>query len=229
LPEYLTLDCTLSSVPSIPIIGRDRQAKRRRNLMRPRALAVFTVVIVTLSLSIAPAVAQTVNFTADLLGANERPTPADSTATGSATAELSGGPGLWVLTYNITYEGLSGPATVGHIHDAINPGGLPFTEQFGAPVHDLDSLISPIVGDWSYLDAAQPLTDENADALIAGRMYINIHSDLFPNGEIRGQLLAVDEPPPPPPGVIPLPAPLALGLVGLSGAFAAWKRGRHAV
>ena len=45
-------------------------------------------------------------------------------ATGSATAQLNGDPGLWILTYEITYEGLSGPATVGHIHDAMRLFGI---------------------------------------------------------------------------------------------------------
>jgi hypothetical protein len=191
------------------------------------ALALLCAVAVSLN-----AYAATVNFTADLAGPNERPEPTDSTATGTMTGQLTGDPGLFVFTYEITYEGLSGPATVGHIHDAINPDpNPPFTEKFGAPVHDLDSLESPITGDWTYLDVGQPLTDEHAANLIAGRMYVNIHSELFPNGEIRGQILAVDD------GggggggggggAIPLPAPLAIGLFGLSAAgVGAWKRQR---
>ena len=195
---------------------------RRRSSFE--ALAFICAIAISLN-----AYAATVNFTADLLGANERPTPADSTATGTLTGQLTGDPGLFVFTYTITYEGLSGPATVGHIHDAINPDtNPPFTEKFGPPVHDLDSLDSPIQGDWTYLDLGQPLTDEHAANLIAGRMYVNIHSELFPDGEIRGQILAEEEPPPPPPpGVIPLPAPIVFGLFGLSAAgVGAWKRRR---
>jgi hypothetical protein len=197
---------------------------RRRFLA---ALALLCAFAVSLS-----AQAATVDFTGTLSGANERPDPNDSTASGTVTAQLNGDAGLWVLTYEIIYEGLSGPATVGHIHDATSGGDVPFTEQFGAPVHDLDSLDSPIQGDWSYTDLAQPLTDEHAANLIAGRMYVNIHTDLFPNGEIRAQLLAVEEPPPPPPpdnggGVIPLPAPVFIGLFGLGAAgLGAWKRQR---
>ena len=195
---------------------------------RPRSLAALAVVCAFALASAANAA--TVNFTATLDGASERPDPVDTPATGTATAQLNGDAGLWVLTYEITYEGLSGPATVGHIHDAINPEPTPpFTDRFGAPVHDLDSLESPIQGDWSYTDLAQPLTDAHVENLLAGRFYINIHSDLYPNGEIRGQLLAVDEPPQPPGngGVIPLPAPLLLGLVGLGAAgLGAWKRQR---
>jgi hypothetical protein len=201
--------------------------------MRRRSSFTALGFICAIAISVA-AHAATVNFTADLSGANERPTPNDSTATGTMTGTLTGDAGLFVFTYEITYEGLSGPATVGHIHDAILPEPTPpFTERFGAPVHDLDSLDSPIQGDWTYLDASQPLTDEHAANLIAGRMYVNIHTDLFPDGEIRGQLLAVEEPPtepptePPPGGVIPLPAPIVMGLFGLGAAgVGAWKRRR---
>src|SRR5688572_9704019 len=99
--------------------------------MRP--VFAFALVIALFVLVIAPAPAATVDFTATLNGANERPDPTASLATGTATGQLTGDAGLWVFTYHIEYSGLSGPATVGHIHDAINPGGQPFTEQFGPP------------------------------------------------------------------------------------------------
>ena len=193
--------------------------------MRHRSSLAAVVVLCALAISLS-ARAATVDFTATLTGAAERPDPAETAATGTMTAQLNGDPGLWVLTYEIIYEGLTGPATVGHIHDAINPEPTPpFTERFGPPVHDLDSLESPIQGDWSYADLAQPLTDAHVENLLAGRFYVNIHTDQFPNGEIRGQLLQVEEPPPP--GVIPLPAPILIGLVGLSAAgLGAWKRNR---
>jgi hypothetical protein len=174
--------------------------------------------------------AATVDFTSTLNGANERPTPTNSTATGTATGQLTGDTGAWVFTYHIEYSGLTGPATVGHIHDAINPGGQPFTEQFGPPVHDLDSLTSPIDGDWRFDDATLPLTDEFAGKLQAGALYVNIHSDQFPNGEIRGQLLAVNEPQPPqPPSGIPLPPGVWTGLMGMAGSgLAVWRVRRRA-
>ena len=188
--------------------------------------AILTPLISVLLLGVA-ARGATVNFTATLAGANERPDPVVSPGSGTATGTLTGEDGSWVFTYQIVYADLTGPATVGHIHDAVNPGALPFTEQFGPPVHDLDSLTSPIDGDWRFDVAVQPLTDDSAAALLAGRMYVNIHSDSFPNGEIRGQLVPVDAPPPPPPGVIPLPAPVYAGMLGLFLAGrSVWKQRR---
>jgi hypothetical protein len=194
--------------------------------MRRSAILIPVILVLALALTARGA---TVNFTATLAGANERPDPADSPATGSASGTLTGEDGSWVFTYHVEYADLTGPATVGHIHDAINPGGLAFVDQFGPPVHDLDALTSPIDGDWRFDDAGQPLTDASAAALLAGRMYVNIHSELFPNGEIRGQFVPVDAPPPPPPGAIPLPAPVYAGMLGLFFAGRnVWKQRRAA-
>ena len=191
-----------------------------------RCLCTFATAVLMVAVS---ARAITVDFTSTLNGANERPDPVDTPATGTATGQLTGDPGLFVFTYSIQYSGLTGPATVGHIHDPGAAASEPFTEAVGPPVHDLPSLDSPINGVWSYTDLAQPLTDELAAALQAGRLYINIHSDLFPNGEIRGQLepVIVPPPPPPPPGVIPLPPAVWTGLITMAGStFAAWRMRR---
>ena len=188
--------------------------------MTCRICSAAAAALIALGAMSAPAA--TVNFTATLNGANERPTPNDSPATGTATGQLTGEPGSWVFTYHVEYSGLTGPAGLGHIHDAINPGGQPFTEQFGPIIHDLDSLASPVDGDWRFDDVAQPLTDEHATNLLAGRMYFNLHTDLFSGGEIRGQIIADSEPPQPP--VIPLPAPIFLGLSGLAAAGFATRR-----
>jgi hypothetical protein len=192
-----------------------------------RRFVLVALAIVALA-SYASAV--TVDFNSTLAGANERPDPADSTATGMMTGQLTGDPGLFIFTYHIEYSGLTGPATAGHIHDAILPEPTPpFTEKFGAPVHDLPSLDSPIDGVWSYTDASQPLTDELAAALQAGRLYVNIHSEQFPDGEIRGQLLAeAAPPPPPPPGAIPLPPAVWTGMMTMAAAgFSVWRTQRR--
>jgi hypothetical protein len=165
--------------------------------------------------------AATVNFSSTLSGANERPTPNSSPGFGTGTGQLTGGPGSWVFTYPVEFADLTSAPGLGHIHDAINPGGEPFTEQFGPVIHDLDSLTSPVDGDWRFDDSEQPLTDEHATNLLAGRMYFNLHTEQFPGGEIRGQILADVTPPPQP---IPLPAPVALGLAGLGIVTLATRR-----
>ena len=43
---------------------------------------------------------------------------------------------------------------------------------------------SPKVGTWNYPQASE-------DALLSGRLYVNIHSATSPGGEIRGQIVPV--------------------------------------
>lgn len=89
------------------------------------------------------------------------------------------------LTYNITFVGLSGPATLAHFHNA--PAG-----SNGGVVKTLTTT-SPIAGVWKSTDA-QPFSPAMVAELLAGRLYVNIHTQQCPGGEIRGQL-AIDATP----------------------------------
>jgi hypothetical protein len=149
----------------------------------------------------APAFGADIPFTASFSGANERPTPNASPATGLATATLSGSPGAWVFTYHIEYSGLTGTSVNGaHIHLGETPVGAIPTEQSGGVKHGLDAQPMPVPsgvidGDWRSTDATQTLTDAFAQDLVDGKMYFNIHTlPSFAGGEIRGQIIAVPEP-----------------------------------
>jgi len=43
-------------------------------------------------------------------------------------------------------------------------------------------------GKWTPEDATQPLTQKDLDNLLSGRVYVNVHTEKFPDGEIRGQV-----------------------------------------
>ena len=80
-----------------------------------------------------------------------------------------------VLKWRLVYSGLSGPATMAHFHGpALRRQNAPVVLPFPNPV-------SPIVGQ-ARLTAAQ------ADDLLNGRWYANVHTALQPAGEIRGQV-----------------------------------------
>ncbi len=82
-----------------------------------------------------------------------------------------------VLTLRITYTNLKAPLTAWHIHKApqgVN-GGVIF--NFGVPVADELTYVSP------------PLTADQENDLKTANYYVNLHSTLYPGGEIRGQLL----------------------------------------
>lgn len=80
------------------------------------------------------------------------------------------------LCYSITYSQLQGTETEAHLHGA--PSG-----ETNAVLYDLTPLGTPKV---SCLGPIKPAEEK---LLKKGRMYINIHTDLFVAGEIRGQVV----------------------------------------
>ena len=43
-------------------------------------------------------------------------------------------------------------------------------------------------GTWTPTDATQPLTQHDLDDLLSGRVYVNVHTVNYPDGEVRGQV-----------------------------------------
>jgi CHRD domain len=117
------------------------------------------------------------SFKVTLTGAQQVP-PVDTAATG--TAELTYDPATRVLTWNVSYSGLSGPATMGHFHGPAAQG------KNGPPVIWLSPKGSavevPIKGEAT-------LTPEQAQQFSAGEWYINVHTQAHQAGEIRGQVI----------------------------------------
>jgi hypothetical protein len=128
-----------------------------------------------LALAAMPASADTVKFAAALSGKNETP-EVKSDGTGTATATLD--TASRNLDWEITFWGLSGPATAAHFH-----GPADATKNAGVAV--------PIAkaGDPQPYKGTATLTPEQMADLMAGRWYINIHTQANPPGEIRGQVL----------------------------------------
>ncbi len=121
----------------------------------------------------AATIAAETTYHAKLGGMSEVPGN-DSKGTGEATVMFDSA--THMLKYTVTYSGLSGPATMGHIHGPAAAGkNAPVLIPFKGAV------TSPIKGE-ATLDAKQ--TKELED----GVMYVNIHTKAHPGGEIRGQL-----------------------------------------
>jgi len=82
-----------------------------------------------------------------------------------------------VLTLRISYNNLRAPLTAWHIHKA--PAGVngPVIHNFGVPAPS----------EFYYISA--PLTADQENDLVTANYYVNLHSTLYPGGEIRGQLL----------------------------------------
>ena len=81
-----------------------------------------------------------------------------------------------VLTWKVTYSGLSGPATAGHFHGPASTG------QNAGVVVPFNNPSNPIQGTLT-------LTPGQIADLMAGKWYVNIHTAANPGGEIRGQVM----------------------------------------
>ena len=166
--------------------------------MRRLLAAVFAIAFLTGAALIADSRAKSVR--AKLVGFQE--VPALSTpATGDFRARI--GPNEAELTYDLEYSGLLGTVTQAHIHfgqrsvnggimiwlcgTTANPGPA------GTPTCPPSGKVSRTVGPLDVVGpAGQGIAQgEFAEALRAmreGVAYANVHSTMWPGGEIRGQI-----------------------------------------
>jgi len=111
---------------------------------------------------------------AALNGANERPTPVVTQGTGAGTLTRIGNQ----LLFDITYTGLTSPASAAHIHGRADTTGF-------ASV--LMALPTPS-GTSGTLAGSLTLDNATLSAIVDGMAYVNIHTSNNPGGEIRGQI-----------------------------------------
>jgi hypothetical protein len=137
------------------------------------SLGVVAVAVGLASCAV-PQASNTVALSAKLSGANE--VPANSSA-GSGTLDASLDKQTNVLTWTVTYAGLTGPVKAGHFHGPAAAGA-----NAGVALGFSGSVESPIKGS-ATLTAAQ-LAD-----LMAGKWYVNLHTAANPGGEVRGQVM----------------------------------------
>ncbi|WP_369726507.1 CHRD domain-containing protein [Bradyrhizobium sp. LLZ17] len=122
---------------------------------------------------VATASAEVVKLQADLKGGNEVP---PNSSSGSGKAEATYDTETKILSYTVTYAGLTGPAMGAHFHGPVEAG------KNGGIVLPFKTVQSPIQG-------SATLTDNQATDLLAGKWYANIHTAMNPGGELRGQML----------------------------------------
>ena len=125
-----------------------------------------------------PASAETVRYKATIVPSSEVPPVANSGGTGQLAATYD--TASKVLSYDVTYSGLTGPATMAHFH-----GPAPVGKHAGVMVPINGDLASPLKG-------SVTLTDEQAKALTDGDMYFNFHTAANKGGEMRGQVVRAD-------------------------------------
>jgi len=116
-------------------------------------------------------------FTALLNGPQQSP-PVDSPSTGVALVLYD--KTASIVCWRLSFTPLAAPEIAAHFHGPAAPGVnapiliniSPSPSPFGSPKH-----------------GCAPISKDDAKSLSKGLLYINVHSTVAPNGEIRGQVL----------------------------------------
>jgi hypothetical protein len=144
----------------------------RRTFLAASAAALFT------GLFAAPASAQVVEMLARLDGLQETP-PSPSAGVGIGVFSVDSSSG--VVDYRITFTGLLSPENAAHVHGFAPPGtpaGILFALPLGATKCGTFTLAPTQIADF-----------------LAGLAYVNIHTNAFGGGEIRGQISELESQP----------------------------------
>jgi hypothetical protein len=155
------------------------------------------------------AYSSTITFEGTLSGTNENP-PTGSPGTGIAIVTFN--TVTEMLGVNVTFSGLESTTTASHIHCCVLPNGnaavattvpsfagFPLGVTSGVYVNTLDltqsSSFNPafVTANGGTVSSAEAAL---ATGLESGMAYLNIHTNMFPSGEIRALLEPVPEPVP---------------------------------
>jgi hypothetical protein len=148
--------------------------------MRRRVLFLAATLGMVALLAIgAPAYGQGRPFSTTLTGAAEVPGPGDADASGTAFITLNQGQGE--VCFDLSWAGIDGTVTAAHIH--VGPAGVAG-----------DVVVPLFAGSLAGTDSTSGCVSGVSEELIKAirqdpaNYYVNIHSDVFPAGAIRGQL-----------------------------------------
>jgi hypothetical protein len=150
--------------------------------------------VLALTIAFAPDVfGQTVTLTATLSGGEETPAAINTGALGSA--EVSVDATNREVTVTLKVFNLPTPATAGHIHvgskGTPGPTVLNFPPSLVGRTGDftMSFRLSDTPGVFNPRPAIGISTiDDAIQTIVGGNAYVNIHTQQYPGGEIRGQL-----------------------------------------
>lgn len=163
---------------------------------------------------LAPATAHEQTWAAPLLGTNEVPSV---TTTGHGQATVTIDFDLMTMRVQATFADLIGNVSSSHIHCCTAPGanaivatqtpsftGFPTGVKAGSYDHTFDMSLASSYSANFILAKDTTLADPSDNLVLAfnalvnglnsGQAYLNVHTNSFPGGEIRGLLAPVPEP-----------------------------------
>ena len=127
-------------------------------------------------------------FNITLSPANETPLCADAGVGATGTATVTVPTDNQSVVVNVTYSGLSGPATASHIHSgtaaAPGPVVLPFSAPLDSPFTKTVTAADYVPGTGTPPDFASFVTALKA----GGAGYVNVHTAACKAGEVRGEI-----------------------------------------
>jgi hypothetical protein len=141
----------------------------------------------------APASAQSYTLLATLTGQGESTQTANGINTGAfgdatVIVDLS----ARTVTYTVRVFNLPSGVTASHIHAGAVQTAGPVVVNFAPPVTASNDFgFSGVVRDTEFIlrpEAGIRTPDDMFQAILGGNSYVNVHSQVNPGGEIRGQL-----------------------------------------
>lgn len=144
------------------------------------------------------------NFHAEFLGVDEAPVSISTDATADLKLQINGSGDTATINYTLTFQGLRAPVTQAHVHFGqpaeaagimfflcgtpganSGPAGTPTCPQSGTVQGTVSA--ANVIGPAGQGIAAGEM-GRVVNAIRAGAAYGNVHSQMFPGGEARGQL-----------------------------------------
>ncbi|MES2436756.1 MAG: CHRD domain-containing protein [Patescibacteria group bacterium] len=135
-------------------------------------------------------------FSANLSGGMEVP-PVTTQGMGTSEFHVSGDERT--IHYKLGVHNLSSPVTGAHLHCAPMGQNGPVVVPLANPMGSTTHMMSEGMITESQITAASAACSPNirtashlVQAMREGQMYVNVHTELHPSGEVRGQLMLQD-------------------------------------
>jgi hypothetical protein len=149
------------------------------------------VVVITTAIVNNAVIAQTEEqkLTTELSGVNEVP-PTDSSSTGLAEFDIIGTDSI---RYYVNASNIQ-DVTAGHLHEGLEGENGPILAQlfsYDTPMNQVSESGITTAGNSSFQGSTTTSQQQLKDfmsAMRTGQIYVNIHTEQNPDGEIRGQI-----------------------------------------